>query len=156
MERDRLLNSPIINEIGIWILRVFVGFALLIKGGYFLFNMQELQSITITNMQFWNFITAHYVVFAHIVGGFCLLVGLLTRLASIINIPILLGAIIFVHAKEGIFNANAGLELTALLLVTLCVLALTGSRFLAVDNFFSTKIKSDEKVLSMDKIKHAA
>jgi uncharacterized membrane protein YphA (DoxX/SURF4 family) len=40
---------------------------------------------------------AHYVTFAHILGGFFMTIGMFTRAACLIQIPIMIGAIIFVN-----------------------------------------------------------
>ena len=156
MKKNHVLNSSFTTEFGITMLRVFVGIAIFFKGAYFVLNMPLLENLSASSIPFWNFMTAHYVVFAHLIGGLCLMMGLLTRIAALINIPVILGAIVFVHAPQGIFNSNTALELTVFLLVTLCVLTLTGSRFFAIDNFFNSKLEEDEKVINLHKIKHAA
>lgn len=156
MEKGNVLNHPIVTDFGITILRMFIGGALFVKGVYFMLNMQELQTIALIDMPFTNFIASHYIVFAHIIGGICLFLGLLTRLAAVINIPVILGAVIFVHAKEGLFTAGQGLELTMFLLVVLCVIALTGSKLFAVDNSLRPKIYPTDNRLKVGKTKQAA
>lgn len=66
-----------------WIesLRIFLGLLLLYKGCYFVQNLEMIyQHIEVTsNLD--AFVVAHYVVFAHLLGGVMIIVGLLTRLA---------------------------------------------------------------------------
>ena len=75
----------------------------------------------------------HYVVFAHVIGGFLLATGLLTRFACILQIPILVGAVFFVHRQDGLFALGQSLELSALVLFLLCVFFVSGAGKLSLD-----------------------
>src|SRR2546423_9091908 len=82
------------------ILRIALGLFLGFKGIEFANNMSSLMTLMTNWVPFGGFmliIVAHYILFAHLLGGFLLVLGLLTRFACIIQIPILLGAIIFIH-----------------------------------------------------------
>ena len=82
------------------ILRVALWIFLLFKGIEFARNFFVLEEMVSKQTPFSSFmliILIHYILFAHIVGGFMLIIGLLTRVACIAQIPILLGAIIFVN-----------------------------------------------------------
>ncbi|MPT47962.1 MAG: DoxX family protein [Sphingobium sp.] len=63
-----------------------------------------------------------------VLGGLALIFGFMPRLAALIMIPDLLGAIATVHLKAGFFfnNANGGWEYPAFWIVGLLVLALLG------------------------------
>lgn len=130
-----------LNEIALGVLRIFTGGALFIKGVNFMINMHELYDLTAQALPFSNFMIAHLIVAAHVVGGFCLMIGLLTRTSAISNIPIILGAILFVHAQEGLFSPTQGLELTVMLLVVLSVIGIAGSRFMSVDTLVNQHFK---------------
>ena len=81
------------------IVRIALGLFLLLKGIEFANNMNQLMAM-MSGLPFGNFmmvILAHYVLFAHILGGILLITGLLTRLACIIQIPILFAAIFAVN-----------------------------------------------------------
>ena len=84
------------------LLRIFLGVFLFIKGIEFA-NNTALISESIENKfgfnAFLSIIIIHYVIFAHVVGGFLIAAGLLTRVACIFQIPILLGALIFVNSN---------------------------------------------------------
>ncbi|MBF9195737.1 DoxX family protein [Microvirga terrestris] len=67
-------------------------------------------------------------------GGVALILGLFTRWVSLALIPILLGAIVFVHGPAGFFfnNPNGGWEYLAFWIVALVAQALLGDGALAV------------------------
>ena len=71
---------------------------------------------------------AYGVLAAEVVGGFALILGIYTRITALALVPILLGAIISVHASAGFFfsNANGGWEFPAVWAVALVVQALIG------------------------------
>jgi putative oxidoreductase len=67
-------------------------------------------------------------------GAAALIFGLWPRLAALAMVPVLLGAILSVHAANGFFfsNPNGGWEFPALWIVGLVVLAATGDGAFAV------------------------
>src|SRR5436190_14054753 len=80
--------------------RIALGVFLCYKGVDFLRNTSSLISLMTLRSPFSSFVIillGHYVAFAHIIGGFFLAIGMFTRAACIIQIPILLGAIIFIN-----------------------------------------------------------
>ena len=82
------------------ILRVVLGIFLLFKGIEFGNNTALLSESMESQTPFNSFlviILVHYIIFAHIAGGFLITVGLLTRTACLFQIPILIGALIFVQ-----------------------------------------------------------
>jgi uncharacterized membrane protein YphA (DoxX/SURF4 family) len=105
-------------------IRIALGIFLLLKGIEFANNMNKLMAM-MNNLPFGNFmliILAHYVLFAHILGGILLITGLLTRLACIIQIPILLGAIF-----TSIFYQFSDLSLSILVFCLLVYFFVIGS-----------------------------
>jgi uncharacterized membrane protein YphA (DoxX/SURF4 family) len=80
--------------------------------------MDELQSTTsgITTW-FTGAVLAHYIVFAHILGGPLIIAGLFTRVMCLLQIPILIGAVIFVNAPKGHLSLGNYMELWASVLV---------------------------------------
>ena len=61
----------------------------------------------------------HYVMIAHFLGGLLLTIGFLTRIAALVQIPILAGAVFFVHRQDGLFAMGQSLEFSALVLFLL-------------------------------------
>lgn len=81
--------------------RILLGVFLCFKGVDFLMNMGTMLNLITNKQSFGSFSTmlmSNYVAFAHILGGILLILGVLTRFACLIQIPILLGAIFFVGA----------------------------------------------------------
>jgi len=117
------------------LLRIFVGIALAVKGIYFISNMNALEELA-GNLGQVETLVAWYVVAAHVVGGACLAVGLGTRVAAAVNIPVMLGATFLVHSSAGLFSADQGLQLSVLVAVTLALFVWAGSGKLSLDRLF--------------------
>ena len=81
------------------VLRGVLGLVLLWKAAEFYMNRSELMEIIAGAGEWWfaPAAWAHYVILAHCFGGFCLLMGIATRFACFVQLPILLGAIFYVH-----------------------------------------------------------
>jgi putative oxidoreductase len=82
------------------IVRILLGAFLCYKGVDFLMNMGNMLSLINNRMSFGSFTTvlmSNYVSFAHLLGGILLILGVLTRFACLIQIPILIGAVFFVN-----------------------------------------------------------
>lgn len=119
------------------IIRIVLGIFLCYKGVDFLRNTSGLISIMSTNIKFSSFVLVllgHYVTFAHILGGFFLAIGLFTRAACIIQIPILIGAIILVNINttKGAFSPYSELFLSIIVLLLLIYFLIIGNGPLAV------------------------
>ena len=82
-----------------------------------------------------SFLLTHYIPLAHVGGGFMMAIGLWTRTAIALNIPILFGAVFFVHIEAGLFTQNQGLEFTALVLFLLILLLIWGPGKWSVDYY---------------------
>lgn len=110
------------------IVRIGLGIFLLYKGFEFLSNMTTLLNIINDSLSFNAFaivLVSHYIVFAHIMGGFLLVLGLLTRFACLIQIPILIGAIFFVNTSGDVLRPFSELWLAILtLLLLICFLVI--------------------------------
>ena len=84
------------------LLRIALGVFLCFKGIEFARNMNLVEDMVSRKVPFSSFmliLLSHYILFAHIMGGFLLAVGLLTRFACVLQIPVLIGAIIFINAS---------------------------------------------------------
>ncbi len=115
-------------------LRVYLGIALVVKGIYFVMNMHEIEGYVVGFDNF-EITIAWYVVFVHIVGGFTLALGLATRIASALNITVLLGAVFFVHSVEGLFSKGQGMEFSLFVLFALILVLWQGAGKISVDHY---------------------
>ncbi|MFZ2905685.1 MAG: DoxX family protein [Cyclobacteriaceae bacterium] len=118
------------------IFRIVLGVFLTYKGLDFITNMDELEMTTSgVNVAFAGAALAHYVVFAHILGGPLIAFGLFTRIVCLIQVPILIGAVIFVNYPKGFLSMGNQMELWAsiLVLVGLIVFMIFGAGKYSID-----------------------
>jgi putative oxidoreductase len=107
------------------ILRMALGVFLCFKGIEFARNSVILNEIIGQQVPFSSLmllILGHYVIFGHIMGGFMLAVGLLTRFAALIQIPILLGAIVFVNTDLTNHFSEILLSIVVLILIYFAII----------------------------------
>jgi uncharacterized membrane protein YphA (DoxX/SURF4 family) len=76
------------------------------------------------------------ITFANLLGGFMLTVGLMTRLVALLEIPILIGAIIFINAQKEGFAAESELSLAVVVLILLVLFLIEGGGPLSLDGYF--------------------
>ncbi|MDB5203910.1 MAG: DoxX family protein [Ferruginibacter sp.] len=120
--------------------RIVLGLTILWKGISFFRDASSLETILqntgsnifSTNSQSLAFI----ITYLHLLGGLFIAVGLFTRWVSILLIPIVLGAIIFVTGKSGISFNNGELLLSVIVLILLVVFAIKGSGTISADEYF--------------------
>ncbi|HEV8507329.1 MAG TPA: DoxX family membrane protein, partial [Chitinophagaceae bacterium] len=67
------------------------------------------------------------IAFAHLLGGFLLVLGLLTRFACILQIPILIGAIVLNNSSGNVFKPFSELTLSILILLLLVYFLIVGN-----------------------------
>ncbi len=67
-----------------------------------------------------------YLILSHGLGGVCLALGILPRWAALANVPTMLGALLFVHLKNGFWVFKNGYEYVLVLLVATVAVALIG------------------------------
>ncbi len=118
------------------IIRVVLGIFLALKGIDFINHMDRLIEL-MTQSKFLGSLSlgllAHYIVFAHLVGGALVAAGLLTRLACLVQIPILIGAVFFINSSAGVLAPYDALWLSVIVLLLLIFFLITGSGPLSVD-----------------------
>jgi uncharacterized membrane protein YphA (DoxX/SURF4 family) len=83
----------------------------------------------------------HLIVFAHLLGGVLLTLGVLTRFASLINIPILVGAIIFGGSASGLWTPFAEVLLAIVVLLLLCYFLVAGNGRWSFDKYMESTSK---------------
>lgn len=118
------------NSAGFDIIRIFLGGALIVRGIWFIMHPEAVAEMAGTVLSDW--LTA-YLNFAHLVGGAMLVVGFWTRIGALIQIPVLVQAVFFVHMRRGIGTPDQSLELSALVLLLLVVIFIFGAGVYSVD-----------------------
>ena len=120
------------------ILRVALGMILAIRGIYFLTAIQPLYSVIKEsrlgelNM---DMSLALIVCWVHTLGGTFIILGLLTRISVWAQIPIVLGAVIFINLNSNLPHTFQDLLLSLLVLMLLLVFAITGGGKISMDNY---------------------
>lgn len=121
-------------ENAIELIRIYLGVALFFKGIHFMINPQDLgYFLNQGQLNVLETVISHYVISGHLVGGLLMSVGLLTRVGALIQLPILTGALLFVHSKEILFSTTQNIELTTLVLFLLGLFSIIGSGNMSVD-----------------------
>ena len=118
------------------VFRLFLGAFITYKGLYFITHMQELEMTTAgINVYFAGMTLAHYVVFAHILGGPLIFFGLFTRIVCLIQLPILIGAVFMVNAPKGFLSIGQHMELwlSIVVLIGLLVFMVFGAGRYSID-----------------------
>ena len=101
-----------------------------------MFNLESLESTAEgVNMYFSGAALAHYIIFAHALGGPLIIAGLFTRIVCALQVPILIGAIIFVNFDKGFLHigSHMELEISVLVLAGLIVFMVFGAGKFSLD-----------------------
>lgn len=113
------------------IIRIALGIFLCFKGVQFLNNMGSIMSLMSNRFGSFGSLTllfiGHYIIFAHLLGGFLLILGLLTRFACLIQIPIVLGAVIFINSSWEMLRPFSELLMSIVVLVLLIYFLIVGN-----------------------------
>ncbi len=123
----------------VWLdcVRIYLGLGLFIRGVFIISNTRaEFIQTLLQRMEYPWIVTVgllHYIALAHLIGGLMLTVGLLTRIAAWVQVPILAGAV-FIHRGEGLMSGGQSLEFSALVLFLLVTFAISGAGPVSVDN----------------------
>lgn len=112
------------------IVRIALGIFLCYKGVQFLTNMGGMLNLMTTKMSFGSFtsvLMSNYISFAHILGGILLILGVLTRFACLLQIPVLLGAIFFISISPDMYRPFSELALAIVVFLLLVLFLIVGN-----------------------------
>jgi uncharacterized membrane protein YphA (DoxX/SURF4 family) len=124
------------------LIRIYLGLGLFIKGIYFMAHRELLEPLlrASENEQFIQAAVAHYVIPVHLLGGLMLALGILTRVAALVQIPIVAGAVFYVHMpKVMLVEPRQSFEFSALVLFLLTMFFIFGGGRWSVDCYLSRK-----------------
>lgn len=117
-------------------MRIYLGIALFLRG---LILLSDPSAITTLAGAQQVYMLYSYIIAGHLIGGFLLAIGFMTRLAALLQIPILAGAVFFIHLQQGLMTVGQSLELASLVLALLINFFLFGSGIYALDNYVGAK-----------------
>ena len=122
------------------IIRIILGLIIFTKGIIFISSTNVQQDWIFRNSSFdfsglMAVVLIHIVAFAHVIGGMLIFMGLLTRLAVVIQMPILLGAIFFVNITKGLSFLNSELWLSIIVFLMLVLIWIVGSGSFSADSW---------------------
>ncbi|MBS1528811.1 MAG: DoxX family membrane protein [Bacteroidetes bacterium] len=123
------------------IIRVALGVFLFLKGFGFMQNSANLKEMIesqpdIAFSSNWLMVVVYYVVFVHFVGGILISLGILTRLSSLLQLPIVFCAIIFINYLQSPFNTDLISSITAFIL--LLMFTVIGSGKWSVESYLES------------------
>jgi putative oxidoreductase len=126
------------REVGWDVLRLYVGLALFMKGLRFLEDLPHTRELlAAADFPFPGL--AEPVAVVHLMGGLLLAFGMWTRFAAAVQVPIVAGAALFVHRREGLLSDGQALPLAILLLVLVTLFALGGAGETSLDAVFASR-----------------
>jgi uncharacterized membrane protein YphA (DoxX/SURF4 family) len=122
-------------------LRVTLGLIIVLKGIIFIRNFEYLNSLLRHSsfrlgISFW----VYYIGFAHLLGGIFIIMGLLTRVAVLLQVPVLAGAVFFINHWENVFSRNGEFILSLLVLCMLFYFLAKGSGEVSVDRYLKNHL----------------
>jgi len=124
------------RETGYALIRIFLGAALFVRGFMHLADPSTITQLAgAQDVYMWY----SYIIGGHLIGGLMLMFGVLTRVAALLQVPILAGAVVFIHLEQGLLTVGQSLELASLVLFLLAIFVLFGSGPISVDQYLATK-----------------
>lgn len=125
--------------------RIILGALLCIKGIAFMSNATLLENLL---SGYWagNTHALEIIIsWANMLGGFLIIIGLQTRIMCLIQLPILIGAVIFINAQKGGFAPQSELGLAVLALLLTILFLIEGSGPVSLDAYFSNNKGRDSQ-----------
>ena len=125
------------HKILVLVFRVALGIIITLKGVIFLSNLTFLDSLLLhsTLYRFAQSFWIWYIALANLLCGIFIITGLFTRVAIIIQIPVLMGAVLFINPGEHAFHLNGELALSLVVLCMLFYFLLKGPGEISMDNY---------------------
>lgn len=117
------------------VFRLALGLALFVKGIQFVQDNALISEVfhqsLILQKYFW---LQTLIPWFHMLGGVFIILGLWTRWVVVIQIPILIGAVLFTHSKTGVFAGQTNWLFSVIVLFFLVLFLIEGGGPLSWDN----------------------
>ena len=115
--------------------RAALGMLLLFKGINFIFNLRHLQElIQSTGFEFNIPVMAYLISSIHLFGGVLIVIGLLSRIAIILQIPIVIAAVLF-NLNSTVYGTTSELLLSGVVLILLIFYLVKGHGLISMDYY---------------------
>ena len=109
------------------VLRIGLGLALFFKGIQFMRNDALLSEVIAVSPGIQKFAWLQvFIPWVHLFGGLMILIGLFTRWVSLVQIPLVVGAIFFIKQDSRVYFGNLELPLAILVFLLLLVFVVLG------------------------------
>lgn len=141
---ETLHRLEIHRDLAYSLIRIYLGIALFVRGWLSLSDPSAITTLADGHNVYWWY---SYIISAHLAGGILLALGLLTRLAALLQMPILVGAIVFIHLEQGLMTVGQSLELASLVLALLVILTLFGSGPVSLDSRIA-RVKAESSLVT--------
>lgn len=126
------------------VFRVILGLSLFLKGIQFIQDKSVIRKVFTESLILQEYFWLQTVIpWLNILCGFFIVIGLFTRLMAIIQIPIIIGAIVFVNSKHGAFEGESDLALSIVILVLLLFFLFVGGGNFTWDQVLKKENKSN-------------
>jgi putative oxidoreductase len=122
------------------LVRMLLGLFLIMKGAVFFTKYAFLRDIilssgSLSKSEDMVAFLIYYVTYVHLVGGVLIFIGLYTRVAALLQLPIVFGAIFFINILSSFVNSE--FWLSALVMALLMLFVIIGSGPLSLDHFIN-------------------
>lgn len=126
------------------VFRVILGLSLFLKGIQFIQDKSVIRKVFTESLILQDYFWLQTIIpWLNILCGFFIVIGLYTRLMTIIQIPIIIGAIVFVNSKHGAFEGESDLALSIVILVLLLFFLFVGGGNFTWDQVLKKEDKSN-------------
>ncbi|MVZ91965.1 DoxX family membrane protein [Microbacter sp. ANSKLAB05] len=135
VETRLLPVPPVVRDIGLLLARVLLGAVLIVHGGQKLFvngvdgTGAFFESVGVPAAQ----AAAAFAGAVELAGGILLVLGLLTQAVAVLVVVVMVGAYSYVHKAAGIYAADGGWELVAVIGLAVAVFGLVGTGRYSLD-----------------------
>jgi putative oxidoreductase len=131
------------GDLALDLMRIYLGLGLMIKAVFFMTHTDYMIQLmeTVGSMWFAPAMAIHYVILAHLFGGLCLTLGLITRAAAVAQLPILLSAMFYVHLPKMVssIEARQSMEFAGLVSFLLILISVYGAGRWSLDYLLARK-----------------
>lgn len=125
------------HKIFVLFFRVILGIIITFKGIIFLNNFTYLD-LLLRHSSLYKFAESfwvYYIAFANLLCGVFIVTGLFTRVVVLMQIPVLIGAVLFINPGEQAFTLNGEFALSLLVLGMLFYFLFKGPGEISMDNY---------------------